>query len=297
MLLTSTKVVLADDLYRCGNNYQDVPCQGVVSKPINAAPVRKPAITFHTAPATKKVTAAKDPATSLDADCKKRADSAKIIAKLREIGVSENDQLSITADTRQKDLVKDVYRRSGSPFQVQNAVEMECLQQKQKTTLTSNWVTRAKRLLGINPTPALANNHEKPQAAPSKKTVTNKPAPTQTITTQQIPASVAPTPVAPATPAPAPPSQTEPAVQAAPISPSAPTAPSIPSVQPEAMPQPAQKVAQEETEEDSQGICSALKAGVENITNQRRKGGSASLLNDLKQQQMRLKSTMKSAGC
>jgi hypothetical protein len=318
MLLASTKVVLADDLYRCGNTYQDVPCQGVVSKPINAAPVRKPAITFHTAPATKKLTAAKDATTSLDADCKKRADSAKMIAKLREIGVSENDQLSITADARQKDLVKDVYSRSGSPFQVQNAVEMECLQQKQKTSLTSNWMTRAKRLLGIGAAPAstIANNHEKPQVAPNKKIVTNKPAPVQNVTAQQIPASVAPTSIAPATPAPAqptettpaapnnaPPIQIEPTVLAAPTSSSppttssAPTVPSIPSVQPEAMPKPAQKEAHEETEEDSQGICSALKAGVENITNQRRKGGSASLLNDLKQQQMRLESTMKSAGC
>ncbi len=289
MLLASTKVVLADDLYRCGNTYQDLPCQGVVSKPINAAPVRKPAITFHTAPATKKVTAAIDATTSLDADCKKRADSAKMIAKLREIGVSENDQLSITADARQKDLVKDVYSRSGSPFQVQNAVETECLQQKQKTTLTSNWMTRAKRLLGIGaaPAPKIAKNNEKPQAALSKKTVTNKPAPTQTVTAQSTPAA----------PINAPPTQTEPTVLAAPISPPAPTTSSTPSVQPEAMPQSTQKEMQEEPEEDSQGICSALKAGVENIANQRRKGGSASLLNDLKQQQIRLESTMKSADC
>lgn len=35
MLLASTQVILADDLYRCGNTYQDSPCPNGSNRPIN----------------------------------------------------------------------------------------------------------------------------------------------------------------------------------------------------------------------------------------------------------------------
>ena len=50
-------------------------------------------------------------------------------------------------------------------------------------------------------------------------------------------------------------------------------------------------------QEDSQGMCSALKAGLANIASQKRKGGDAAFMKDLKEQQTELENVMKSAGC
>jgi hypothetical protein len=45
-LLASTKAVLADDVYRCGKVYQDSPCAGGNSRPMNEKPFR-PSIIQH----------------------------------------------------------------------------------------------------------------------------------------------------------------------------------------------------------------------------------------------------------
>ncbi len=45
-LLASTGAVLADDVYRCGKVYQDTPCAGGNSRPMNEKPFR-PSISQH----------------------------------------------------------------------------------------------------------------------------------------------------------------------------------------------------------------------------------------------------------
>ncbi len=297
--LTCAQAALADDLYRCGNTYQDTPCKGVVSKPINEKPPKKPAFTITPISDTKKAVATKEPGAIDDTECKKRGEDAKVIAKLRELGVSANDQTAIATNGAQKALIKDIYSRSGSSFQVQNAIERECLQQKQKTTLASSWMTHAKRLLGIGTAPAKssAKSNAKPQPTTIAKAVPKPAQPQVRSTADPKPVvepatapAVQPESIAQPEPQPAP-AHTEPLQQAT---------PAAPVSQPEPPPaNPPTTTAQAtEEQEDTQGICSSLKAGVENIANQRRsKKWAAEALNELKQQQLRLESTMKAAGC
>ncbi len=249
VLLLFSQSILADDLYRCGNTYQDTPCKSAASsKPISKSAVKNSAKQTGNTPVTNKKQ------TSLEAniDCKQRGESAKKIMRMREAGKTVDDQLKAEPDSASQALIKDVYNRSGSSFQVQNAIERECTQQKQKTKLTSKWMAETKRLLGIGTAPAKSSANSKTKLPPT------------------------------------------PAEQAATL-----LQPTPPSMQPA---QAAQKTItaekdNQQNQEDEQGVCSSLKAGLENIASQKSKGGNAAHMKDLKQQQIHLEGAMKSAGC
>jgi hypothetical protein len=303
IVLASTQAVLADDLYRCGNTYQDTPCRGVVSKPINEKPAKKSPINNNVASANKKVVATK-PATPTTADeCKKRGEAAKIIAKLREIGVSADEQIAIAPDGASVSRINDIYGRSGSAFQIQNAVERECMQQQQKTSLTSKWMAQARSMLGFGAAPAPTETSVKNKAKPVR---TIKPALTSTQPAQpQVRSTADPKVVnepsqAISTPA----AQPEPNTSVPAIAPSEPVAQPEPAPQasePTPPPAPISKQTpqpeKEEAQGEAQGMCGALKAGLANIASQKRKGGDAATMKDLKDQQTELENVMKSAGC
>jgi hypothetical protein len=296
--LVGAQPALAEDsMYRCGNTYQDTPCKGVVSKPINEPKPKKANISVHETPVTKKVVAAKEPAPTLQADCKKRGEDAKVIGKLRDIGVPEQDQVAITTDKAKITLIKKVYGLSGNAFQVQNAVEKECLQQNQKTSLTGQWMAKAKKLLGFGAAPATSKPKPVPkptqpeirstadpkpvEIAPVQTPVEPMPAPSEPQTAPAAP-ELAPTPPPPE---PAPPPEPKPAPEPKPE----------PVPAPPAKPTPAP--AQEQAQDDPQGICSALKAGMKNVADEKRKGGDAARMTDLKNQQIQLENIYKSSGC
>jgi hypothetical protein len=306
VMLAGAQTALADDLYRCGNTYQDTPCKGVASKPINEKPAKKPPINNNVAPANKKVVDSKVAAAPItEADCKKRGEDAKVVARLRDIGVHENDQLTIATDVEKKALIKKVYGHSGNAFQIQNAVEKECLQQLQKTNLTSKWMSQARSLLGFGgaPKPTEASVKDKAKPAPKIKTATTQPAKPQVRSTADPKPVIEPDqPMAAPTAQPEPNAQPEqapaPVIQPEPViaQPEPPPAPPEPEPTPVAPPAPvAQK--EEAPAADSQGMCSALKAGLANIASQKRKGGDAAFMKDLRDQQTELENVMKSAGC
>lgn len=307
LMLAGAQTALADDLYRCGNTYQDTPCKGVVSKPINEKPAKKSSVNNNVAPAGKKAVVSNSapaaPATVATAlDCKKRGEDAKVIAKLRDIGVHENDQLTIATEVEKKALIKKVYGHSGNAFQIQNAVEKECLQQQQKTSLTSKWMSQARRMLGFGtaPAPTEASVKNKVKPAPKIKTTPAQSAQPQIRSTadpkpvieQNQPISAPTTQPEPSPqheitqPEPAPVIQPEPVV-------AQPEPPQAPEPAPVAQPAPQKEAASA----DSQGMCGALKAGIANIASQKRKGGDAAFMKDLKDQQTELENVMKSAGC
>jgi hypothetical protein len=321
VILAGAQAALADDLYRCGNTYQDTPCKGVASKPINEAKPKKPNVTIHQpkpnqATSAEKTVATNAPSTALQTDCKKRGEDAKVIAKLRDIGVLENDQLVIATDVEKKALIKKVYGHSGNAFQIQNALEKECLQQQQKASLTSKWMSQARRMLGFGAAPAETSvkDNAKPvrttKAAPAKptkpqvrSTADPKPViePDQSISAPEIQHE----PIAQPEPAPAPAIQTEPVVAQPEPTPAphvpeptpAPTAKAAPAPQPAEL-APQKEVEHKETAQaDPQGMCGALQAGLANIASQKRKGGDAAFMKDLKAQQTELENVMKSAGC
>jgi hypothetical protein len=301
VILASGQTALANDVYRCGTTYQDTPCKNTASKPINAKPERKN-VTANVSKPTQKV---QMPA-SANTDCKLRGESAKSIANMRDTGLSEDTLKANAADSYTATLVTDVYKRTGSAFQIQNAVERECVQNQQKQSLTSKWMAQAKRLLGVGTAPASANvkNKTSPQATATtiatSKTTPAKPAQSQVRSTADPKPVLDPVqPVAPAQPEPNPqpeqpaPMHIEPPAPEPPLP--APVAIPTPPVEPAPQkPAPQQEAA---VQEDSQGMCGALKAGLANIASQKRKGGDAAFMKDLKEQQTELENVMKSAGC
>ncbi len=300
VILVCVQPAVANDVYRCGTSYQDTPCKNAASKPMNEKPERKNAATT-----ISKTTQKAQIAASANTDCKLRGESAKSIANMRDTGLSEDALKANAADSYTAALVTDVYKRTGSAFQIKNAVERECIQNQQKQSLTSKWMSQAKRLLGFSAAPASSNvkNKASPQAT-ATTIATNKIAPAKPAQSQ-IRSTADPKPVLEPTqpaPAPSPPEQPTPPQVEPPVAP--PPAPEPPSPAPVAMPTPPaepapQKPAEpkEVAQEDSQGMCSALKAGLANIASQKRKGGDAAFMKDLKEQQTELENVMKSAGC
>ena len=106
----------AQTMYRCGNKYQDRPCDaGQKSKAVGSTGVGAAAS-----------------APSGDAQCAQRGrDSLKIVWS-REGGATEEALASQARTATEKRLVQDVYRRRGSASQVQAAVEADCVIEKQK---------------------------------------------------------------------------------------------------------------------------------------------------------------------
>jgi hypothetical protein len=189
MLFASTEAALADDVYRCGKVYQDSPCAGGNSWPMNEKPFQ-PSVTQHP---SKTVTISGN---------KPYAKPKKMLSKRKPVAV---------------------------PKPSEPAVEIETTQ---NTTPTDNPIAAAQAVMAPSENPA-------PAADPAPAKVVDKPAEAQ----------------------------------------------------------PAQKMAEKEVVADEQGVCSSLKAGLKNISNQKAKGGGAATMKDLNQQQRNLEGAMHSAGC
>lgn len=104
----------AQKMYRCGSNYQDRPCSGQDSRVVSSS---------GAGPAA----AASAP---VDAACTRRAAEAQKIAWVRETGKTEAEQAA--AQPAQRDLVAEVYRRRGSSLEIRNAIESECVVEKER---------------------------------------------------------------------------------------------------------------------------------------------------------------------
>jgi hypothetical protein len=158
VFLVFSQPILADDLYRCGNTYQDKPCKNAASsKPVGRSSVNK-----NSAHIDYKVTTNNNTVpTVVNVDCKRRGVSAKKIMRMREAGKTVDDQLNAEPDSVSQALIKDVYSHTGSSFQVQNAIEHECIQQQEKNRLSEKQMIESKRLKGT-------------ESASAKKSATNK---------------------------------------------------------------------------------------------------------------------------
>jgi hypothetical protein len=107
----------AQTMYRCGNVYQDRPCDAgkagrAVGSTGTGAPAGRSAVT--------------------DAECAQRGKDSLKIVWAREGGAAEERLLAQAATAAQKRLVQDVYRRRGAASQVQAAVEADCVAEKEK---------------------------------------------------------------------------------------------------------------------------------------------------------------------
>lgn len=266
-LLTYSQVTLADELYRCNNGYQDTPCRDTVSK--KTVPITSNSPINGQQPITATV----------DADCKERGEAAKKISLLRDTGKTADQQIKSAPDDAA--LIQNIYNRHGAPLQVQNAIEHECMQNKEKDRLTKKQMIEAENLRngGNVPSKNRPNNKTKlqppttTQKAEIKKEVvlTNDGDPGHAQTGHDQAGD----------------NQTGREQKSG-------------NLQPNDVDQKLkgrdQKIDQQ-NQGDELGICHAFKSGLDNIASEKRKGGDASHMSDLKQQQHQLEHEMKSAGC
>jgi hypothetical protein len=103
-------------MFRCGNKYQDRPCDaGQKGKVVGSTGV-----------------GAASAAASGDAQCAQRGKDALKIVWSREGGATQERLESEASSGQQRRFVRDVYSRRGSASQVQAAVEADCVVEKQK---------------------------------------------------------------------------------------------------------------------------------------------------------------------
>lgn len=135
-LLIYSQSTIATDLYRCGNSYQDTPCKEA-TKPIK-----------RLAQNTNKVADGSLAPQKIDADCKQRGDAAKKIMWAREVGKTADQQIEEAQSGYSRALIRDVYNHRGSSLEVKNAIEQECMQQKEQDRLAEKLIIEAERLRG-----------------------------------------------------------------------------------------------------------------------------------------------------
>src|ERR1019366_1730465 len=115
MTAVSAHTPVRAQVYRCGNAYQDHPCEGAQtgkqSRPSSSA---QPSSTI-----------------AIDDDCAQRGLAAQKIMWAREAGRTEELQLAAATSANQRKLVGSVYRKRGSATEVRAAIESECAAEKQ----------------------------------------------------------------------------------------------------------------------------------------------------------------------
>ncbi len=253
-LLTYSQVTLADELYRCNNGYQDTPCKSVVSGQVVS---KKPV------PISGNSVSDQDQSmTAMDIECKEHGEVAKKIAQLRDTGKTADQQMKILPDDASRALIQDVYKRRGAPLQVQNAIEHECMQKKEKDRLTKKQMIEAESLRNGGNFTSKSNPNGKAKLQPP--TTTQKADIKKEVVLANEPDS-----------------DTHEKGNAQQV-----------------RDQKSNKqIANSKNQGDDLGICSAFKSGIDNIAIEKRKGGDDAHMSDLKEQQNQLEHEMKSAGC
>jgi hypothetical protein len=136
---------LGQTMYRCGNKYQDRPCDaGQKSRAVGSTGVDSgPAP--GTAPAAGAGSAG---AVRSAAQCAQLGQDALKIVWSREGGATQERLESEAKTGRERNFVRDVYRRRGSAPQVQAAVEADCIAEREKEAQAAALEAAAARLRG-----------------------------------------------------------------------------------------------------------------------------------------------------
>ncbi|OGB34532.1 MAG: hypothetical protein A3F78_01245 [Burkholderiales bacterium RIFCSPLOWO2_12_FULL_61_40] len=127
-------------MYRCGNVYQDRPCEG--------AQVGKEVRNFD--PTPKPVASA-----STDSQCRQRGIDSQKIVWSREAGALA-EKLMAHASDDEKSLIRDVYSKRGTAPEVRAAIEADCVAAKKQAELAAAMLAASEKLQGKNPASAAA---------------------------------------------------------------------------------------------------------------------------------------------
>jgi hypothetical protein len=168
----------AHAVYRCGNMYQDQPCddkgpQSHLTPGMKATP----------APAAAGTAAA--PASPFAAACSRIGQEAKKAVWKREGGATQEKQLAELPNTGSREemanMLDSVYRKRGSAPEISRAVELECIAEKQKEADTAEAMKLLLQSRQSGKAPAAATAPEAPPvdagAATLQKTATDKKGP------------------------------------------------------------------------------------------------------------------------
>ena len=228
-LLVCSQAALAADFYRCGNSYQDTPC---ASTSVNNKTIKSSAKT------TSSVSSNNDlqQFAKIDADCKQRGDATKKISWAREGGKTLDQQLESAKDGQTQALVREVYNHRGSSLDVRNAIEQECMQQKEQDKLADKLIIEAQKLRSNGKTSIASPVSSSTQINPTSGEINVKEAKNSGAENRTRP-------------------------------------------------------------DDNKTKCSNLKTDAEDIATQRRRGGSANYMNNLKRQLEQVENQLKAAGC
>lgn len=130
----------AQKMYRCGNAYQDRPCDGgQQGKVIGSAGAAQP------------------PAGPVsDRECTQRGIDAQKIMWAKEAGHTAEMQLSASKSAREKMLISEVYSKRGSSSVVRAAIEADCVAEKEKAAQAAALISAAAKLQGMEP-PAVSS--------------------------------------------------------------------------------------------------------------------------------------------
>jgi hypothetical protein len=124
VLIAAPMAAMGERMYRCGNSYQDTPCQ-------NGEPMSSIAKGSAAQPAQTQ---------SVDPECAERAKDALKIVWTREAGATSERQLaeidgkglSSAKAAVQRQLIASVYQKRGSAPAISSQIEGECLAEKEK---------------------------------------------------------------------------------------------------------------------------------------------------------------------
>jgi hypothetical protein len=135
-------------MYRCGNVFQDKPCES--GPEVRLSPSGVPARQQSATPAAPA--AAPVAGQAFAATCARIGEHAQRVAWKREGGATQEQQLAERASNlppgEHAKTVASVYSRRGSAPEIRSAVEAECLVDKQKEADAAELLTRMRQQAG-----------------------------------------------------------------------------------------------------------------------------------------------------
>ena len=140
-------------MYRCGNVFQDTPCAGGTEIRLSPAGRQLPAGTSSPPNAPAPTAAGSAFATSpFTTACARSGEQAQRMVWKREGGASQEQQLAdppgVLSRSEQAKLLGDVYARRGTAMEVRNAIQAECLVEKQKEAEATELLGRLRKQSG-----------------------------------------------------------------------------------------------------------------------------------------------------
>jgi hypothetical protein len=151
---------MGQKMYRCGNGYQDTPCQnGEPMTTISKGSAPRPAQTQ-----------------SVDAECTDRGEAALKVVWAREAGATSERQIaeidgkgfSSARAAQQRQLIASVYQKRGSAPSIRSQIEAECLAEKEKLRQIQALGTAAAKLNDELPPSARPTNSVASDQNPSE---------------------------------------------------------------------------------------------------------------------------------